>query len=221
MLAKTRGIVFRYTRYSETSIIVTIFTEAFGLQTYIVNGVRSQSKKPKMALYQPLTLLDMVVYHKENANILRLREVKCLHPYQTLATDIRKSAIALFVNEVLNKAVKEQSHAEEMAAYLIDSLIMLDRMERPENFHLFFLIGLSRYLGFQPQSAAEVLGGRVLDEAEEAVLTRLLGSDATREVELTYIQRRNVLDALLRFYATHLENLGEFKSQVVLREVLG
>lgn len=221
MLAKTRGIVFRYIRYGETSIIVTIFTEAFGLQTYMVNGVRSQSKKTKMALYQPLTLLDMVVYHKENANILRIKEVKCLHPYQTLATDIRKSAIALFVNEVLNKAVKEQSHAEELAAYLIDSLMALDRAEQPENFHLTFLIGLSRYLGFQPQSAAEVLGGRVLDEAEETLLTRLLGADTDREVMLTYVQRRNLLDALLRFYATHLENLGEFKSQVVLREVLG
>ncbi|MCU0420048.1 MAG: DNA repair protein RecO [Cyclobacteriaceae bacterium] len=221
MLAKTRGIVFRYTRYGESSIIVTIFTEAFGLQTYIVNSVRSQGRKNKMALYQPLTLLDMVVYHKENATILRLKEVRCLHPYQTLATDIRKSAIAMFVNEVLNKAVKEQSHAEELAVYLIDSLIALDRSERPENFHLLFLIGLSRYLGFQPQSATEVLGGRLLDAAEEALLTRLLGAHTASEVELTYIQRRNLLDALLRFYATHLENLGEFKSQVVLREVLG
>ena len=84
MLHKTRGIVFRFTKYGETSIIVNIFTELFGLQSYIVNGVRSASAKNKIALYQPLTLLDLVVYHRENVNILRIKEVKCLHAYQTI-----------------------------------------------------------------------------------------------------------------------------------------
>ena len=104
MLHKTKGIVFRYTRYGETSIIVNIFTELFGLQSYIVNGVRSKSPKSKMALYQPLMLLDLVVYHKENAGIMRIKEVKSLYPYRTLFSDIYKSAVALFINEVLNIA---------------------------------------------------------------------------------------------------------------------
>ena len=72
MLHKTKGIVFRYVPYGETSIIVNIFTELFGLQGYIVNSVRAKSGKNKIAVYQPLTLLDMVVYHKENAGILRI-----------------------------------------------------------------------------------------------------------------------------------------------------
>ena len=114
MLYKTRGIVFRFTKYGETSIIVNIFTEMFGLQSYMVNSVRSKSSKNKIALYQPLTLLDLVVYHRENANILRIKELKCLYPYQTIHRDIRKSAIALFLNEILNKAVKDQSHADEI-----------------------------------------------------------------------------------------------------------
>ena len=81
MLHKTQGVVFRFTNYSETSIIVNIFTSAFGLQSYIVNGARGKSGKGKIALYQPLTLLDLVVYHRENASILRIKEVKCIHPY--------------------------------------------------------------------------------------------------------------------------------------------
>src|SRR3954469_12504744 len=112
MLHKTRGVVFRFTKYGETSIIVNIFTELFGLQSYIVNGVRSKSAKNKIALFQPLTLLDLVVYHRENANILRIKEVKCLRAYQDLTSDIKKSSIAMFINEILNKAVKDQSHAE-------------------------------------------------------------------------------------------------------------
>src|SRR5687768_16731291 len=106
MLHKTRGIVFRFTKYGETSIIVNIFTELFGIQSYIVNGVRSKSAKNRIALFQPMTLLDLVVYYRENASIKRIKEIKCLHPYQTVTTDVRKSAVAMFINEVLNKTVK-------------------------------------------------------------------------------------------------------------------
>src|SRR6266704_3704795 len=102
MLHKTNGIVFRLTNYGETSIIVNIFTGAFGLQSYIVNGARGKSKKTIIALYQPLTLLDLVVYHRENASIMRIKDVKCIHPYQNLPHDFRKSAIALFLNEIIN-----------------------------------------------------------------------------------------------------------------------
>src|SRR5690554_158691 len=111
MIYKTRGVVFRFTKFQESSIIVTIFTEQFGLQTYIVNGVRSKSARNKIALYQPLTLLNLVVYHRENVNIERIKEASCLHPYRTLTTDIRKSTIALFINELLNKTIREESHA--------------------------------------------------------------------------------------------------------------
>jgi DNA repair protein RecO (recombination protein O) len=219
MLHKTKGIVFRFTRYGETSIIVNIFTELFGLQSYIVNGVRSKSPKSRIALYQPLTLLDLVVYHKENAAIMRIKEVKCLHPYQTLMSDVRKSSIGLFINEVLNKAVKEESHAKELCSFLINSLIHLDRQNKYENFHLIFLIQLSRYLGFGPQNANEVLGGRLVSAEEEMILQKLLESDILNPT-MTYSSRKNLLEAMLRFYSSHIENFGEMKSVQVLHDVL-
>src|SRR6187401_292767 len=149
MLHKTRGVVFRFTRYGETSIIVNIFTEMFGLQSYIVNGVRSASARNKIALYQPLTLLELIVYHRPNANINRIKEARCLHPYQTITSDVRKSAIALFLNELLNKTVKDESHAADLCTFMINSFVMLDAIDRnAENFHLFFMIRLSRLLGF-------------------------------------------------------------------------
>ena len=111
MLHKTR-VCFQVSKYVERPLIVNIFTSLFGLQSYIVNGVRSKNSKNRIALYQPLTLLDLVVYHRENANINRIREIKCLYPYQTITTDIRKSAIAIFLNEVLNKTVKEESQPQ-------------------------------------------------------------------------------------------------------------
>lgn len=221
MLHKTRGVVFRFTRYGETSIIVNVFTEHFGLQSYIVNGARSKSGKGKIALFQPLTLLDLVVYYKENASILRLKEVKCLHPYRTLSKDVRKSSIALFINEVMNKTVKEESHAGELYAFLMESLVTLDVLEKGvENFHLIFLLQLSRHLGFGPQKPSEVLGAWMLEEQEEQILAQLIAADYETIVSMNSAQRRSILECLLRFYNLHIETFGEMKSVQVLRDVL-
>jgi DNA repair protein RecO (recombination protein O) len=221
MLHKTRGIVFRFTRYGETSIIVTIFTELFGLQSYIVNGVRSKTARNKIALYQPLTLLNLVVYHREHANIERIKEISCFHPYVSLTSDIRKSTMAIFITELINKTVKDESHTKELFMFLSESLIAIDdRGIGYENSHLVFMIKLSRYLGFGPQFVNEVVGGRITDEETEKVLKVLLQADFNSELSITNQQRKNVLDLLLRFYADHVENLGEIKSVQVLRDVM-
>jgi DNA repair protein RecO (recombination protein O) len=221
MLHKTRGIVFRFTKYGETSIIVTLFTELFGLQSYIVNGVRSKSGKNKIALFQPLTLLDLVVYHREHANINRIKEVKCLYPYQTIPTDIKKSALAMFLIEVINKTVKEESHAQELCEFFIRSFITLDQMEsRSENFHIVFLLKLSRMLGFGASHINEVLGARVTSAENEVAISSLIKSEYTDVVEIQNQQRREILDLVLKFYTDHIDNLGEMKSIQVLREIL-
>jgi DNA repair protein RecO (recombination protein O) len=220
MLHKTQGVVFRFTDYSETSIIVNIFTAAFGLQAYIVNGVRGKSGKGKIALYQPLTLLDLVVYHRENASILRIKEVKCIHPYQSITSDFRKSTIALFLNEIVNKTVKDQSHAQELCEFLVQSFTHFDLQQTNiENFHLIFLIRLSQHLGFRPTELAELMGGNFALEEEKIILTKLLASNYSDAIAMTNTQRRNILDLLIRFYVSHSDNFGELKSLPVVREL--
>jgi len=221
MLHKTQGVVFRFTKYSETSIIVNIFTASFGLQSYIVNGARGKSGKGKMALYQPLTLLDLVVYHRENAPILRIKEVKCIHPYQSIHSNFRKSTIALFLNEIVNKTVKDQSHAQELCEFLIQSFTHFDLQHtNVENFHLLFLIRLSQHLGFRPSSSAELLGGDFVLEEEQKILVKMLKSNYSDAISMTAIQRKNILDLLIRFYARHSDNFGELKSLSVIRELI-
>lgn len=221
MLHKTRGIVFRFTKYGETSIIVSIFTELFGLQSYMINGVRSKSGKNKIALFQPLTLLDLVVYHRANANINRVKEVKCLYPYQSIPTDIKKSALAIFIIEVINKTVKEESHAQELCEFFIRSFITLDQMEeKSENFHIIFLLRMSRLLGFGAHNVSEVLGVRMTSLENEQALDKLLKSDYLDFVAIQNHQRREILELVLKFYADHMDNLGEIRSIQVLREIL-
>lgn len=193
-----------------------------GLQAYIVNGVRSAAAKGKMALYQPLTLLDLVVYYKENASIKRIKEIKCLHPYHSLHADVKKSAIALFLNEVLNKTVKDESHTQDLFAFISTSLIMLDDLDKEvENFHLIFLIGLSRHLGFGAHTVSEVLSGRMVDQEIEMKLSEVLGAQYDTSLKITIAQRRELLDILVKFYKSHIDSLGEFRSVQVLKDVLG
>lgn len=173
-----------------------------------------------MALFQPLTLVELVVYHRENANINRMKEIKCLHPYQSIHHDFYKSSISMFLNEVLNKTVKEESHSHNLCEFIISSLITLDTMtEHVENFHLQFLLKLSGFLGFGAQTVPDILGLRVTDPAVENLLKTLMNADYAREVLCTNAQRREALSLLLGFYNDHL-GLGELKSLQVLREMM-
>ena len=220
MIQKTRGIVFRLTKYGETSIIVSNFTEVFGLQSYIVNGVRSKTAKNKIALYQPLTLLNLVVYHRPNANLERIKEIQCFHPYQSLTSDIKKSTIAIFITELLNKTVKEESHVQDLFEFLTESLITIDKLEiNYQDSHLIFMIKLSRHLGFGPQFVNEIIGGNIASDETEESVRQLLSADYDNVLNVSNAQRRNVLDLLIKFYASHLENFGEMKSLQVLREL--
>lgn len=221
MLHKTRGIAFRYTKYGESSIIANIFTEHFGLQSYIVNGIRSKSSKNKIALFQPLTLLDLVIYHRENANILRIKEIRCALPYVTLLSDVKKSTLAIFISEILNKSVKEQSHSQQVFDFIFESLATLDLLPSGyENFHLIFLIKLSRFLGFGANHPQEILDSQLLGTEEENILKKLLLCDYQASLTISQVQRRNLLDILIRFYATHVDHFGEVRSVQILREVL-
>jgi DNA repair protein RecO (recombination protein O) len=221
MLHKTRGIVFRFVKYGETSIIVSVFTELFGLQSYIVNGIRSKSGKSRIALYQPLTLLDLVVYHRDHASINRIKEVKCLYPYQTIATNIYKSTVAMFIAEILNKTVREESHAQELSDFLIRSLISFDQMDgKSANFHLVFLLRLSRLLGFGAQHVNDVLASRTTSIENQELISQMISSEYFDHIAMQNSQRREILDLIIKFFADHIENLGEIRSIQVLREVL-
>lgn len=230
MLHKSRGIVLNFIKYRETSIVTKIYTEAFGLQSYIVNSVRGGGKKSKgkISLFQPLTLLDLVVYYKKAPGLNRISELKCLEPYQTIPYDFKKSGIAMFITEVLNKCLKEEEGNETLFDFLYHALLVFDHMQEGyENFHLQFMIKLSRYLGFEPRSADDVfdqvyedMGKPAVYEEEEAILSQLIELPFTQLVKSSNSTRRILLDDLIKFYQLHIEGFKELKSTSVLRELM-
>ena len=231
MLHKTQGVVLSFVKYRETSIITRVYTEDFGLQSYIVNSVRSNSRKArsKISFFQPLTQLDLVVYYRKDANLNRISDIRCPSPYQSIPYDVLKSSVALFITEMLNKCLKEEEGNAELFAFIRQSLLILDALgSNYENFHLQFMLKLSRYLGFVPQSAqaffAQVyeFGGKpTITEGEKVLVNQLLEKRYTDHLPVSRITRQLLLDDLVRFYQRHVAGFGDFNSLEVLREVLG
>lgn len=228
MLYKTRAISLSFIKYKESSIIARCYTEEFGLQSYIVNGVRSAKGKTKIALFQPLTLLDLVVYYKKEKNLHRISEMKCSEVLHHIPFEMKKSSIALFINEVLNKILVEESENETLFSFLHDSILILDYLSKnDENFHLQFLFRLTSYLGLAPGTADNMLDqisiyDRITpDEMRrlEEIVNSKYGDDLP---QLTHLHRNQILKHLLDFYSHHFDNMhyNEFKSLPVLREIL-
>jgi DNA repair protein RecO (recombination protein O) len=240
MLHKTRGIVFKTTNYGESSMIVQVFTEKFGLQSYIINGVKKPKAKINQNMLQPLHLLDMVVYHKNTGSVQRISELKNSPLLQTIPYDIIKSSIAIFLNEVLYKAVRQQSADENLFDFIFTAIEWLDNQEENlANFHLLFLVRLTRYLGFYPEQFNasnsdyfDMKNGTFSRYKPEGLYnlspphTQNFGAllqtrfeDISR-LKFSHDERRYLLQKLLDYYALHIEGFGNIRSHEVLEEVL-
>lgn len=239
MLHKTRGIVLSTTEYGETSVIAKIYTELFGLQSYIVNSVRKKNPKVHYHVFQPLTPVELVVYHKERPGLQRLSEIKPQPVLENLSFDIIKTTMILFLAEMVAKSIREEESNDELFQYLYEAIILLDALESaPPDFHLLFLIRLTRFLGFFPsnnfsaeQSFFDLRAGQFsstfpphphyLERPYSDDLSAAISKsfDLTTEMNFSLESRRKLLDAMIEFYQLHIENFGQVKSKKVLEEV--
>jgi len=228
MLRKTKGIVISYIKYRETSIIVRIFTRDLGLKTYLVNGVRREKSKLKMAFYQPLSLLELVVYDREGASMNRISETKLAYAFQRIPFDFYRSGVAMFMGEVIGKAIYDNYQNEKLFDFVQDSVIYLD--EEHANLSVYplaFLLRLSTFLGFAPASAGEFfeqmqqgIGHFAVDEEEKYHLDQLLLSPFDSPLRIPKGIRKRLLDDLLLFYKLHLDTFSEVKSHKVLSQIM-
>ncbi|MFN8285174.1 MAG: DNA repair protein RecO [Chitinophagales bacterium] len=237
MYHKTKGIVLHTIKYSETSVIAKIYTEGFGLLSFIVKGVRSTKSKNKASLLQPLTILDMEISHRENKGLQFIKEFRRFYNYSSLPFDTLKSAIALFLLEVISKAIREHETNEEMFVFIEDSLIALDKeLKLNPDFHLVFLVNFARHLGFMPHDNfnedrcyfemresvfVNVSGPTTLNKSESRIVNELLTANlfTPLKTKLTRAERKQMLAHLIKYYQWHIENFS-LKSPEVLEEIL-
>ncbi|MEM7103244.1 MAG: DNA repair protein RecO [Bacteroidota bacterium] len=241
MLVKTRGIVFRSVKYSETSLICDIYTEELGLRTYIVSGVRAKKPKVSASLLQVMTLLDLVVYHRDNKDLNRTKEIKPALLYQSIPFDVLKSAVGLFMIELARKTIKESEPGPALFRFLFDCFTYLDTMEEGvANFHLYFAVHLTRFLGFMPGNdyiighswfdleagvfkTRKPIHGYHLDEPMSELLHQLLtlSLEEIGDIPLNRKMRNDFIEKWLAYYSYHVENMTQIQAHTVLKEILG
>ncbi len=223
MLFKTKGICLSYIKFKETSIIVRVYTRSFGLQSYIVNGLRSTKSKKTLGFFQPLTLLDLVAYHRKDADINRLSEFKISDTYTSIPFDVRKMGMAIFLSEFLTRVLKEQEEQAEQFDFLYNSFLVLDELESSyENFHLQLIIKLSRYLGHGLANSQELIAQSDTQSSNTKIDTfvdSLINSNYNQHVDATGAIRSETLGLLMGYFEKQYDHWSEMKSLKVLGQI--
>lgn len=237
MVITTKAFVFSAIKYGEADLITKCFTEKSGLRTYLLKNVRKSKKgKIKASLFQPLTQVEIVANHKDKGTLEYIREAKLLIPYQSLHTDILKSTVIMFLSEVLRSSIREEEPNSSLYNFLEKSFSWFDLQERAANFHLSFLIELTKYLGFYPDdsqgsgSIFNLVDGTFQDVKTNndcisgenvCLLKQFLGTDfeASSRIKLNQISRSRFLLMMLQYYQIHLQGFQKPKSLAVLNEI--
>lgn len=240
MLIKTRAIIFRATKYGESSLILEVYTEQRGIRKYIVSGVRKARSRTPASLVQPMNLVDLVAYEREGKDLNRLKEVRPAHIYTKVPFDVYRGTIGLFMLEVSRNAIREVEDNQALFDFLFDSFVFLDTTEGPiGSIHLHFLLELTAHLGFLPsgiyseetpffdlREGAFVAGfpghREYLDAPRASLMFKLLHADrsALATISTSRSERLGLLTDLIAFYRHHIEGMREINSLKVLREVM-
>ena len=234
----------RTVKYGETSVIAAIYTELFGLQSYLVNGVRTTTKKGpgKASLFQPGAMLDLIVYHNDLKNLQRIKEFKWGYLYKNIFSDIFKNAVALFMVELLSKTIKQPEQNTDLFHFIEDAFLHLDESGQNvvANFPLFFSLHLATLYGFRlsdeysPKNAyldlqegefvhEQPVHPYFLSDPYSHTISQLLKTLQPHELSSIHLNRdarRILMIACQQFYALHIQDFGTMKTLPVLQEVL-
>lgn len=237
MLEKTRGIVLKSTPFRDSSVIAHIYTEEFGMQSYLINSVRNQKGAIRPAHLMPLNLVELIAYHKENQEIHRIRELKCDPVLQNIHFDVNRRSLTLFLTELLDSCIGESEANPELFRFVWQFVELLDMDHVPlHNFASAFLLRFAGYLGFAPEEKYEEGDVLQLQEgtfvqalrAQGPVMSatcsfwcnRIQKSSDWPELKIPLEERRQLLDDLIDYYRHHVLHGRNIKSHLILREIL-
>jgi len=237
MIVKTKAIVFSSIKYADADLIVTCFTEEFGIQSYLLRSIlKSKKSSLRASFFQPLTQLDLVVTHRNKGKLEYIREAKVISPYETLHTDLIKTSLVMFLAEILKSTIREEEANPELFEFLIRSFQWLDKNEEVSNFHIYFLLRLSFYLGVFPDDSHKeyayfnILEGRFQefdsdsyslkgDYIEYFKLFFNIEPDHIGHINLSKNNRADLLNFLLSYYQLHVQGFKKPKSLSILNEL--
>ncbi|XMO87753.1 DNA repair protein RecO [Algibacter sp. AS12] len=237
MLITTNAIVLSKLKFKDNDLIVKCYTQDIGVVSFLLRGVlKSKKGNSKVAYFQLLSQIEIVFTHKNTRSLQSIKETKLNHMYSSLHTHVLKSSIVMFLSEVLSNVLQEEEENEVLYSYLEYSLLWLDSQADYSNFHLLFLLKLSKYLGFYPDTTSidahyfNLYEGKfelkpsnkyAISGENLVLLKQLLGIkfDALTSVKINAKQRQSFLSMILLYFELHLGTFKTPKSLAVFNQV--
>jgi len=236
MVVSTKAIVISKIKYNDNDLIVKCYTASCGVKSYVIkNALKSKKGKLKPAYFQLLTLLEIEAEHKDNRSLHYFKEVRLYKSYESLHTNIFKSTVLLFLAEVLSMILNEEEANPTLFEYLETTLLWFDTVEKTGTFHQQFLMGLTKFLGINPDTTNGSLpyfnlenGNFQLQNGEYCVtgsklelLKPFLGTkfDTNLNQELNSLQKHELLNMILDYFKLHLHAFKHPRSLTVLNQV--
>ena len=237
-MPNSRAFVIRSIKNGETSLIVSCYLEDIGYKTFIVKGVYG-SKKSKFskAHFFPLNIINLNYSYTEGKNLGFIKEVKTEKLYNSLHLDIQKSSVIIFLSEMLNSIFNEETLVnKDLFNFLLNTLSWYDQVKSCNNFHIKFLIELSRFIGFYPNINNENDSFFNLESgstsATQSMGTNISGNDLTLFKEFLGTEfedlnsmntknesRTRILNYIIDYYSLHLQMFKTPKSINVFAEI--
>ncbi|MEZ4798666.1 MAG: DNA repair protein RecO [Flavobacteriales bacterium] len=236
MLLQVKGVVFQSIKFKDNQFIVRIFTEQLGLKSFLIRSGKTP-KSNMLPVIQPLNIVEISANFKENQKLITPKSIKLHAVYASIPFDPVKSSVALFLDEILYKTIADDYQNERLFTFLEYALLSFDALESTRNFHLWFLMELTKYYGFYPQineeetSYFDMMNGetcalrpahRYYLEGEWKVKWLNLLDKKLPEINtlsLSGAERNYLLQLLVQYIQLHLENAREIKSLDILHEV--
>ncbi len=238
-IESTLGIVLQQIKYGDTSIICQIYTEEFGRKSFLFKGIRSKKSKLHPNILQSLSIINIEAYIKSGRDISLVKEASSATIFIHFPYDIKKSAQAMFLAEVLSKCLKEEVSNRPLFSFIRNSVEYFDLIESGSaNFHIYFLLKLSKHLGFLPSAKMnpdelvfDMKEGiykdhfpdhlDFIDETNSELLDVILNNnyDQLSGIELNQTRRNELLNYILRFYSLHIDGVSTLRSFEILKEI--
>ena len=239
MQAKTTGIILHQVKYSDSQSIVSIYTREFGRMSYMVRGANRKKSATRSALLQPLSIVEIDVSHNPKKDIQSIKDIRIAIPFYHIPYDPVKNGLALFMTELLQKTLKHSENDKELYNFIENSVCQLDKCEEGiGNFHLVFMAGLARRLGFAPDmlngngykffdmmngifERSQPLHAHFLEgkQAETFKSIMELDYDCLNSLPMNRIQRAGVLTNFVEYYKLHLTDFQLLHSIEVMHKL--
>lgn len=231
MTESTNGICLHHYKYSESSVIVKIFTEKFGLKSYIMKGVRSKKSKNKLNLLHSLNIVDLEVSNNDKRQIQYIKDIDNTNTFCSNNFDIYNRFISLFISEVLLRVLVESERSQPMYNFVMKTIFLLNNEKKiSKNFSIVFLIKLSGFLGFYPNTEnskkkffnldngefSDKHSSYYLSDDNKKYFSQLLNN---HEVEIPHNFRKNLIHCLQKYYSLHHYNIQNLKSYDVIESL--